>query len=638
MRGQGKGTAMHSACRASVVLVLLYAAVCSTPAAAQVSRKTFPAMARLADSASASVSQELTGIVVDADGQPLKGAVVSALGSASAYALSDRDGRFVLRNLPAGPYVLRAHLHGYAPARGRVVQLSSAPRGLLSITLQKRVASPDDPPQVLAAGVGPVDPRPEPEAEEPDQHDHAEVAWRLRHSRRSVLKEATYQAGADEQAPQQPETILAGLGWAMEGSARLASVLLPDLDLNGQFNLLTSTSFDRPQDLFSAYGEMPHGVAFLSLVAPGEGGEWRMRGTITQGDLSSWIVSGSFMRKTEAAHAYEAGVSYAMQRYFGGNAEALGALRDGSRNVGMLYAYDNWTVSPRLQLSYGARYSDYDYLDDQRLFSPRAGIVVQPVPTDPTFRLRADISRSESAPGAVEFLPPVGGVWLPPERTFSSLGDRRFVPQRVDHVEAGIEQDIGAVIFSARAFRQQTTDQVVSVFGAQPAASRTGHYYVGSAGDFQALGWGVAAESWLGPHTRASLDYQQASSAWQRSLRPSLISVSVPDEIYRRGDRVQSLSASVESLVVPTETRLFVVYQLNTASSLMDEDPAAGGNRFEVQINQALPFLAFTSAKWEALVAMRNMFYGVGGATSLYDEILVVRAPTRILGGVTVKF
>ena len=125
MRGQGKGTAMHSACRASVVLVLLYVAVCSTPAAAQVSRKTFPAPARLTDSASATVSQELTGIVVDADGQPLKGAVVSALGSASAYALSDRDGRFVLRNLPAGPYVLRAHLHGYAPARGRVVQVSS---------------------------------------------------------------------------------------------------------------------------------------------------------------------------------------------------------------------------------------------------------------------------------------------------------------------------------------------------------------------------------------------------------------------------------------------------------------------------------------------------------------------------------
>ena len=229
----------------------------------------------------------------------------------------------------------------------------------------------------------------------------------------------------------------------MEGSARLASVLLPDLDLNGQFNLLTSTSFDRPQDLFSSDGQMPRGVAFLSLAAPGEGGQWRMRGTITQGDLSSWIVSGSFIRKTDAAHAYEAGVSYAMQRYLGGNAEALVALRDGSRNVGKLYAYDNWTVSPRLQLSYGARYADYDYLDDERLFSPRAGIVVQPIPTDPTFRLRANASRTESAPGAVEFVTPVVGVWLPPERTFSSLGDGRFVPQRVDHVEAGMEQDIG---------------------------------------------------------------------------------------------------------------------------------------------------------------------------------------------------
>ncbi len=635
---------MQSASRASVVVVLLSVAVCSTPAVAQVSHtaspRTLPAPPRLTDSVASTVSQEVTGIVVDADGQPLKGAVVSALGTASAYALSDRDGRFVLRNLPSGPYVVRAHLHGYAPARGRVVQVSSGPRGALAITLQKRVASPDDPPQVLAAGVGPVDPHPEPDVEEPDNHDHAEVAWRLRHSRRSVLKEATSAVDADTHAPQQPETILAGLGWAMEGSARLASVLLPDLDLNGQFNLLTSTSFDHPQDLFSTDGGMPRGVAFLSLMAPGEGGEWRMRGTMTQGDLSSWIVSGSFVRKTDAAHAYEAGVSYAMQRYFGGNAEALVALRDGSRNVGTLYGSDNWAVSPRLQLSYGARYADYDYLDDERLFSPHAGIVVQPIPTDRTFRLRASASRSETAPGAVEFLPPVAGVWLPPERTFSSLGDGGFLPQRVDHVEAGLEQEFGTVIVSARAFRQEATDQVISVFGAQLASpsTRTGHYYVGSAGDFDATGWGVAAESAVGAHTRASVDYQQASAVWQRGLRPGAVSVSVPDEIYRRADRVHSLSAAVESNVAPTETRLLVIYQLNTARSVLVDESTAGGSRFEVQVNQALPFLAFTNAKWEALVAVRNMFYGAGAATSLYDEILVVRPPTRVLGGVTVKF
>ena len=632
---------MHqSACRASVVLVLLWVAVWSAPAVAQVSPKPLPFKPRLADSVAATVSQEIAGVVTDTAGQPLRGAVVSALGVGSAYAMSDRAGRFVLRNLPSGPYIVRAHLHGYVPARGRVVQVSSGARGPLAITLQRRAASPDDPPQLLAAGVGPLEPPRDDEIEEPDDHDHAEVAWRLRHSRRSVLKEATSHVDLGEHELGQPEAVLAGLGWAVEGSARLASALLSDLDVNGQFNLLTSTSFDRPQDLFSAYGQLPRGVAFLSLVAPGDGGEWRMRGTMTQGDLSSWIVSGSFVRKTEAAHAYEAGVSYAMQRYFGGNAEALVALRDGSRNVGTLYTYDNWKVSPRLQLTYGARYADYDYLDDERLFSPRAGILLQPLSTDQTFRVRASASRSETAPGAVEFLPPVAGVWLPPERTFSSLGNGRLVPQRVDYAEAGVEQDIGTVIVAARVFRQQATDQVVGVFGSQIAStsSRTGHYHVGSAGDFDATGWGMSAESAVGGHTRASVDYQQASAVWQRSLRPSAVPVSVPDAVFRQADRVHSLSALVESTVAPTETRLLLIYRLNTARSLIEEGAPAGGSRFEVQVNQALPFLAFTNAKWEALLSLRNMFYGAGGATSLYDEILVVRPPTRILGGVSVKF
>ena len=49
---------------------------------------------------------------------------------------------------------------------------------------------------------------------------------------------------------------------------------------------------------------------------------------------------------------------------------------------------------------------------------------VQPVPGDPTCRLRASVMRTETAPGAVEFEPP-GGVWLPPERTFSPFGDGR---------------------------------------------------------------------------------------------------------------------------------------------------------------------------------------------------------------------
>lgn len=632
---------IHSRWGASVVGALLVAAASPGPASGQVLPVASGPLApsRLVGHVVANVPNEVGGVVTDPAGQPLSGAVVSALGSTSVYAVSDRDGRFLLRGLHPGSYLVRAHLQGYVPARGRLVQVGASQGGPMTITLQKRGAAVEDPPAVLAAGVGPAS---EPARDDEANHDHQEVAWRLRHSKRSVLKDATDLVGLG--GPQEePETILAGFGRAVGNSARLASALVPDLELNGQLNLLTSTSFDRPQELFSADGRMPRGVAFLSLVAPGDGGEYRMRGTITQGDLSSWILSGSYVRGAQAAHAYEAGVSYAMQRYQGGNAEALAALRDGSRNVGALYAFDTWTVSPRLRLGYGARYATYDYLEDQRLFSPRANIEVRPfAATDSSLKVRASASRTETAPGAVEFVTPVGGVWLPPERTFSPIGSDLLVPQRVDHVEAGFEQELGPVVVSARTFRQETTDQVLNVFGAAIGASssNTGHYYVGAVGDFEARGWGAAIESRVGSRTVAVVDYQQASAAWSRALAPASVLVSVPDAGFRRVDSVRSLTASVQSVVAPTETRLVVVYRLSTAAGMDSAEmgSTAGGGRFEVQVNQALPFLGFTNARWEALVAVRNMFYDATAGPSVYDEILVVRPPTRVLGGVTVKF
>ena len=81
-------------------------------------------------------------------------------------------------------------------------------------------------------------------------------------------------------------------------------------------------------------------------------------------------------RPPESAHQYEAGMSYSMQRYMGGNSEALFAMRDGARNVGAVYAQDTWSVAPRVKVAYGGRYARYDYLPDRSLVSPRASVVV----------------------------------------------------------------------------------------------------------------------------------------------------------------------------------------------------------------------------------------------------------------------
>ena len=118
-------------------------------------------------------------------------------------------------------------------------------------------------------------------------------------------------------------------GTALSGPVRLASVSLPDLPLDGQINLLTTTSFDRPQNLFSSQAA-PSMSPSSSLTAPPNGGQWTMRGRPSAGRPVVLDRRGWYITSRPAAHtAIEAGLSYGMQRYLGGNGEALAAMADG---------------------------------------------------------------------------------------------------------------------------------------------------------------------------------------------------------------------------------------------------------------------------------------------------------------------
>ena len=96
-------------------------------------------------------------------------------------------------------------------------------------------------------------------------------------------------------------------------------------------------------------------------------------------------------------------------------------------------------MSPRLVLGYGTGYARYDYLGGPGVWSPRLSITV---PLD-GFRVKALASRKALVPGAEEFAPSVTGLWLPPERTFSSLAhDGRFTPEHVRHLQISLERDL----------------------------------------------------------------------------------------------------------------------------------------------------------------------------------------------------
>src|SRR5262245_42421661 len=74
----------------------------------------------------ASLSGHIEGTVLDEAGRPLDGVVISALGGTTAFAVSDKSGQFVLRQLPPGPYLIRAHCQGFLSTRSTIVNVRPA--------------------------------------------------------------------------------------------------------------------------------------------------------------------------------------------------------------------------------------------------------------------------------------------------------------------------------------------------------------------------------------------------------------------------------------------------------------------------------------------------------------------------------
>ena len=582
----------------------------------------------------------IEGSVVDEAGKPLDGAVISALGSTTAFAVSDKTGQFTLRQLPPGPYLLRAHLQGFHAPRSTMVNVRPATRSASTFTLRREGTA--GAPRIAEAGVAttaigaPAD-----AAVTKDGRGEGDFAWRLRHLKRGVLREAEARAGI----PQDDDDWFITdsfqfLGRAVGNSAKAATALFSDLSLGGQVNLLTTGAFDNPLQLLQL--ERTGSVAFFSLGAPvGSHGDWAVRAAMNQSDLSSWMLAGSYVVTAKVPHRYQVGMSYSLQRYEGGNTAAL-LLADSARNVGSVFAYDEWEVSRYLSLSYGATYAHYDYLQEgPSLFSPRLSATLSPTRN---LRVRFSASRDVSAPGAEEFLPPTSAAYLPPQRTFSSLSPAGIRKQELRNYEVGVDRVFNGATSGVRAFEQRIDDQTVTVFGLRKSdsdAAALGHYFVGAAGDAAVRGVGVTLTHALFENVRGSVDYSLANATWRARSTPleyAVLTRWVPSAV-RANERIHDVTTSLQTEIPMTATRVVVLYKLNTGFASGNQDEGPGFNaRFDLQVNQSLPFMNFRTSQWEMLVGVRNLFHESLANASFYDEILVVRPPKRIVGGLTVKF
>jgi len=641
----------HSRMTAAVVGGL--ALLClSAPLAAQAPEAR--PIAHLASMAAGSIE----GNVQDEKGAPVAGAMISALGATTSFAVSDRTGRFEIRSLSPGAYLVRAHLTGYVASRGQVIEVRASGRVSSSIAL-RRASSTNTVSSypVLAAGVGapappsetegtsgaaaPVEPGTDTSSTKND--DHSEVAWRLRHARRAILKDVEIpddvfggEEADDPRAFDRPSL------FAVEGLSRLATNFFTS-PFSGQVNLLTTGSFDSPQQLFSG-SNFAHSTAYLALGAPvGAHADWTARAALTQGDIASWIVAGEYTTRAPARHRYDVGLAYSTQRYEGGNFAALRDVTDGSRNAGSLYAFDTFAITPLLTLSYGGRYSRYDYLEGRSLLSPRVALTLAP---GEHFRIGTTLSSRATAPGAEEFMPRFdNGIWLPPQRTFSSLiAGEPLQAERTNHVEFEVERDIASATVSVRAFRQHVENQLVTLFGVNTpgAPSAVGHYFVDNAGLVDASGFAAGVRAALTGRFHGSVEYSVTRARVASPDSAGLLLLFAPSALGTEPGQIHDVSTAIETEVPETATRVIVLYRVSNgfarpAKAVAAQTPALD-SRFDVQVRQSLPFMDFSSAKWEMLVAVRNFFRETATDQSIYDELLVVRPPKRIVGGLTLKF
>ena len=610
------------------VLALVFVIGCAGVVDAQTGVRTSAAPVAVQAS---NTGGRIQGVVRDQTGQGIGGVAIVALGTAVAAATSDRAGQFSLSLVP-GEYVLRATRDGYVSTYREVVSIHTSARLERNITMMRAA---DARPVLVASVVGQAGMAPV-LVIDPGAHAHSDTAWRLRHLPRSALRDTTpgLFRGDDAEAA-------AGDVLGRSGFTGAATSFFTRTDFSGQLNFITTSTVSATRWLPE---EMPRGIAYVAVGAPIAGhGDWRVRGALTAGDLSSWTLLGEYDTHASETHAFHLGVSYSTQGYASAdNAATSIAPPSQSRSVGSVYGFDRWQLNTRLAVDYGLRLDHFDYVDQTTFLSPRVGARVSVLPRTAIISFA---SQRTVAPGADEFLPPSSsGIWLPAERTFSTLvSGAPMRAERVRHYEIGIEHAFGDEATSPRIgfrrFVQQTDNQIATLFGFDETAG-VGHYYVGTPGDVELSGFAVRASGTIAQRLCGTIEYSASDALWSHDVSTRALRQLAPSAARRNGERVHDLTTTFAAVMPDVDTRLTVAYRFGSAfgsSSALDRDPIADG-RFMVEVRQPLPFQPIRGGRIEMLFAIRNLLRDPRDIVSIYDELLTVAPPMRMLGGLQVKF
>jgi TonB dependent receptor/Carboxypeptidase regulatory-like domain len=539
----------------------------------------------------------LVGWVESTRGVPVAGALVSIFGKGirggSLVTLADGQGQFVLPTLPAGSYTLRAIGSGHEPSAARHVTVLPNRDALYTLSLtpvgEKAQAA---------------------QAAESDQAtSQAEWRWLVRHKRRSVLETSGPDLPDTDDAPALTlDTVAPRALDGFDGSVELAA---------------TGGSGGGVPDA-SGLG-LPAGVGSLQLHGRlTEGVAWTLGGLMSESEGRAWRVAAEFVLEPGSGHEIEVGAGYGA----GDSREAFGiGLSEPARTLGAVFVRDRWRIGERLRATAGARYTYLGFLPD----SNHADAVVEvELQGDSETVVRGSFATRTLTPGGD--LLTLSTVAASPGITWARL-DEDLRPGRALRFEVGVTRALGpSAHVGAQLFSESTHDALLTVF-------EDGAPFVRNAGTLAAKGFGVTVGRRFGRVVDGSVTYTFGQG--RRASATALAAVA-PMTAFEEAE-FHDLAARVETFIGWSDTRVAAQCRLNAlsdsgASLATGSRAVSTSTRFDVQLTQGLPFLApLTRADWELLLAVRNMFYEASQAGFL-DELAVQGPPTRVVGGISVRF
>lgn len=530
------------------------------------------------------------GWVEDSRGAPLPGAVISLFGSGiggGLVTLSDSAGRFFLPSLPPGSYTLRALRQGHAPAPVRRITVVPNRDSIFTVSL---------------AAVGEAPGTSEPFAVASDGDSRAEeLQWLLRHKRRSVLE--SRDTAVDNQTERSP------------GSRRILASWLPDLA--GSMEVVADPG------LGGGEGSRESTLTSFSLLRL-EGrmtsrGHFSVTGLLSESETTAWRMAAQFALEPWDGHHIQVDTGYGTRLL---RTLATRDPRLDNRGVGAVLVQDRWEANPGFAVALGGRFSYVGFLRDTNYLDPIASLELQ---RDAHTRIRGALAMKTLVPGGD--LLTLSSLASAPAISFAPI-DEALRAERSLRFELGMDHDLGPTTLRAHAFYEGVSDQLLSSF---LGSSRV--FRIANGGNVSSRGMGLTLSRRFGDRLSGSMTYTYGHS-WRERGGPR-------DGIATYGQSdFHDLVAQVEAFIPDTDTRVAAFYRLNSLAPVGAGDDGTGirSNRFNLQINQGLPFLSeWTRADWDLLLAIRNLYYEASEGAVL-DEVAVSNPPTRVLGGIAVRF